>query len=112
MRLESSATAFSAALFALPVWSTKTLEGRGRVSARRGWAGEKDDFFSSLLLGFAGGGQRLVDLPNEAPFDFRDFLCAHAEDASTLGEFFEVGLDVEASDVRGERMKRQHVLIP
>lgn len=85
MRLESSATAFSASPFALRERSTKTLEGRGRLSTRQGWAGEKDDFFSSLLLGFAGGGQRLVDFPDEAPFDFRDFLCAHAEDASTLG---------------------------
>ena len=42
------------------------------------------DFFS-ILLGFVGGGQSLVDFPDEAPFNFRDFLRAHAEDASTLG---------------------------
>jgi len=26
----------------------RTMLGKGRVSARRGWAGEKDDFFSIL----------------------------------------------------------------
>ena len=69
------------------------------------------DFFS-ILLGLAGGGQSLVDFPDEAPFNFRDLLRAHAEDASTLSQFFKVSLDAEPSDIRGERMKRQHELIP
>ena len=68
------------------------------------------DFFS-ILLGLAGGGQCLVDFTDEAPFNFCDFLRAHAEDASTLRQFFEVGFDVEPGDIRGERLKRQHVLI-
>ena len=61
-----------------------------------------------VLVGEAEG---LVDFPDEAPFNFCDFLRAHAEDASTLSQFFEVGLDVEPGDIRGERLKRQHVLI-
>jgi len=69
------------------------------------------DFFS-ILLGLVGRGQGLVDFPNETPFNFRDLLCAHAEDAATLGEFFEVGLDAEPGDVRRERVKGQHILIP
>ncbi len=71
-----------------------------------------EKWFFRSLLGLAGGGQGLVDFPDEAPFNFCDLLCAHAEEASTLGQFFEVGLDAEPGDIRGERMKRQHVLIP
>ena len=66
----------------------------------------------SILLGLAGGGHGLVDFPDEAPFNFRNLLCAHAEDASTLGQFFEVGLDAEPGDIRGESIKRQDILIP
>ena len=58
----------------------------------------ESDFFS-ILLGFAEGGQGLVDFPDEAPFNFRDLLRAHAEDASTLRQFFEVGLDAEPGDI-------------
>ena len=32
--------------------------GKGRVSARRGWAGEKSDFFSILRVAYVG---RVVD---------------------------------------------------
>ena len=94
-----------------PLSEARTPHGRKRVSARWGGAGEKSDFFS-ILLGLAGGGQGLVDFPDEAPFNFRDFLRAHAEDTSTLGQFFEVGLDAEPGDIRGERLKRQDILIP
>ena len=68
--------------------------------------------FFSILLGLVGGGQSLVDFPDEAPFNFRDLFRAHAEDASTLGQFFEVSLDAEPGDIRRERVKRQHELIP
>ena len=83
---------------------------RARSESKEG-PGRSLSFFN-ILLGLAGGGQGLVDFPDEAPFNFRDFLRAHAEDASTLGQFFEVGLDAEPGDIRRERMKRQHVLIP
>ena len=56
------------------------------------------DFFS-ILLGFVGGGQGLVDFPEETPLNFRDLLRAHAEDAPSLGQFFKVGFDVESGDV-------------
>jgi len=82
-----------------------------RVLRARRAPGRSLSFFS-ILLGFAGGGQGLVDFPDEAPFNFRDLLCAHAEDASTLGQFFEVGLNAETGDIRRERVKRQHELIP
>ena len=64
-----------------------------------------------VALGLIGSGESFVDLPDEAPFNFRDLLRAHAEDPSTLGQLFEVGLDVELGDVRRERMQRQYVLI-
>ena len=66
-----------------PLSDARTRHGKGRVSARRGWAGEKRDFFS-ILLCFAGRREGLVDFPDETPLNFRDFLCAHAEDAPTL----------------------------
>jgi hypothetical protein len=68
--------------------------------------------YESAASGFAGGGEGLVDFPNEAPFNFRDFLRAHAKDASTLGEFFKVGFDTQAGHIRGESLKRHYVLIP
>ena len=37
----------------------RTLHGERRVSARRGWAGEKSDFFS-ILLGFLPEEERTV----------------------------------------------------
>ena len=61
--------------------------------------------FQHPLLGFVRGGQGLVDFPDKTPFNFRDLFYAHAEDASTLGEFFEVSFDVEPGDVRRECMK-------
>jgi hypothetical protein len=60
---------------------------------------------------FTGRGEGLVDFPEEAPLEFRDFLWAHAEYASPLGQLCKVGLDVELRDVRREALKRQHVLI-
>jgi hypothetical protein len=33
-----------------PLSDTRTPLGERRVSARRGWAGEKSDFFSILLM--------------------------------------------------------------
>ena len=56
------------------------------------------DFFS-ILLGFAGGGQGLVDFPEQASFNFRNLLRAYAEYAPTLGQFLKVGFDVESGDV-------------
>jgi hypothetical protein len=35
-----------------PLSDTRTPLGEQRVSARRGWAGEKSDFFSILLAGY------------------------------------------------------------
>ena len=43
------------------------------------------DFFSILTVGFAGGGQSLVDFPKETSFNFRDLLRAYAQDAPALG---------------------------
>ena len=55
--------------------------------------------FLSILLGLAGGGQGLVDFPEQASFNFRNLLRAYAEHAPTLGQFFKVGFDVESGDV-------------
>ncbi len=60
---------------------------------------------------FTGRGEGFVDFPEEAPLDFCDLLCAHAEHASPLGQLFKVGFDVELGDVRREALKRQHILI-
>ena len=86
------------------------------------WAGENEyvqlgspqpaTSFFSILLGFAGGGQGLIDFSDEAPFNFRNLLCAHAQNSSPLCQLLILGLDAESGDIRGEGMKRHDVLIP
>ncbi len=67
-------------------FEARTMHGKRRVSACRGWAGEKGDFFSSLLLGaFAALQIPQSDLEcfsrNFCPADLRIF----GEDCSCFG---------------------------
>ena len=62
------------------------MPGKGRVSARRGWAGEKSDIFSIMLRATIGR---------------RDGLLEHRAETEVGNGIFEVGIQpLEGSHIR------------